>query len=317
MPYPPTPAPPPLPVVGRPFRRQLNGEDIMAEAVVVVAGKGSLWSRQQEAIPVDSNLRTHSANKDQDNVDVWSTRAIGEHASIASFAAFTIALMTNEAPPALIRDALRAALDELDHAEVSFEVASLFGGQVIEPSALPNSQLSFVQNLTALALGAAQEGCIDESLSALDLAVDAQSMLQDADIGLDDYALGQATWKIALDESRHAMLAWRTIEWVCGTDRTVCNQVMRDVLNPAHMHEALERRFPGRDDMTKAWNMIVNELPMMVKSGGGGAVKCPPEEPITAEGGALALALHIVDGVDCARATKKDSSASDQSHLRI
>ena len=50
---------------------------------------------------------------------------------------------------------LQAALDELDHAQVSFEIASLFTGQDVEPSVLSESQLSFTQNLTALALGAA------------------------------------------------------------------------------------------------------------------------------------------------------------------
>ena len=308
-PPPPPPSPTPLVVVGRPFRRELNGDDIAAEAVVMATEDDRLWSQQHNAISIDNNLRTSSSSSYPAATE-WSTRAVGEHASIASFAAFTIALMTNQAPPLLIRDALQAALDELNHAQVSFEMASfLSGGQVIEPSALPNSKLSFTQNLTALALGAAQEGCVDESLSALELAADTKKtvMLQ-ADNNNNNKndeltkAAAETTWKIAMDESRHAMLAWRTIEWVCAVDTKVCEHVQKDVLNPHYMQAAFEKRFSNREDIQDAWTKIVNALPMAVSSGVGG--ECPSEEPVSLQGGADALASYIIGGVLCTHATK-------------
>ena len=41
----------------------------------------------------------------------WAHRALGEHASVPAFAAFTVALMSNNAPPSLIQGALTAAME--------------------------------------------------------------------------------------------------------------------------------------------------------------------------------------------------------------
>ncbi len=49
---------------------------------------------------------------------------LGEHASVASFSAFTKALVTNQAPSNLVQDALEAALDEVRHTRTSFDIAS-------------------------------------------------------------------------------------------------------------------------------------------------------------------------------------------------
>ena len=293
--YPEPITPPPI-AVGRPFRRELNGESMSAE-ILIGSEEERLWS-MQETVPIDSpNLRSSA---DSAAASEWSMRAAGEHASIASFASFTISLMTNQAPPILIRDALQAALDELNHAQVSFEMASLFGGQVIEPGALPDSKLSFSKNLTALAFGAAQEGCIDETLSALELAADAKNMLDSNVQGLSE-AARDATWKIAVDESRHSMLAWRTIEWICAVDKKVCDQVMKEVLNPVSMHKACERRFPGRDDIRSAWVKIVDELPLAITAG---TPKCPADQPLSVEDGASAIAAYISRGVVCSGTSK-------------
>jgi len=98
----------------------------------------------------------------------WIRRGLAEHASISSFAAFTIALMSNQAPPDLVQASLAAASDEVRHATISFEVASYFlDHKAVEPGPLPQSFHHFEQNATALALSTAREGCIDETLSAL------------------------------------------------------------------------------------------------------------------------------------------------------
>lgn len=97
----------------------------------------------------------------------WTQRALGEHASVASFSAFSIALMTNAAPSSLVEDSLKAGLDEICHAQVSFEIASKLLGKDVDPSSLPESKHEFGQDLTALALAVAREGCVDETLSAI------------------------------------------------------------------------------------------------------------------------------------------------------
>jgi hypothetical protein len=142
-------------------------------------------------------------------------RAAGEHSSIASFAAFTIELMSNQAPLDLIRDSLLAAQDELRHALVSFELASLLTGQTLEPGPLPSSELNFSNNLTTLALAVAQEGCIDETLSALTLAhsVDGTTAvdLRDGDLLS---LLAEKTSRIPKEEANHAILAWPGAQFI-------------------------------------------------------------------------------------------------------
>jgi hypothetical protein len=50
----------------------------------------------------------------------WAERAQMEHASIASFAKFSLQLVMVAAPPALLADAHDAAVDEIHHARVGF-----------------------------------------------------------------------------------------------------------------------------------------------------------------------------------------------------
>jgi hypothetical protein len=70
-----------------------------------------------------------------------------------------------------------AGRDEDHHAKVSFEVASLLrsamGEGPVQPGPLPPSTHPFESDMTALISGAAKEGCIDETLSALAAAAEA------------------------------------------------------------------------------------------------------------------------------------------------
>ena len=202
--------------------------------------------------PLSSTIKT--TNRQQPNwkqlESDWTHRALGEHASIASFATFSIALMSNGAPPDLILDSLEAAKDEVRHAKVSFEAASLLAGmasadvadgespifqdstdaKIVEPAALPPSHHYFSPNMTALALGVIREGCFDETLSALQMAiqVDAFSALPHPDELT--RMLMNVTRTIALEEGKHSALAWRTIHWICQVDTTACNNIKSELI---------------------------------------------------------------------------------------
>lgn len=306
--------PGPIIAIGRPFRASTDGPALTAEVAISAAGDAArIWSQ----VPLDvlndprGLLRSASEERrpsDEKAVNDWALRGAGEHASIASFAVFTLQLMTNGAPPQLIRDALFAALDELNHAEVSFGIAALFSAdaKTVEPSALPGVEnLKLERNLKALALGAAKEGCIEESLSALELAADARIMLASFD-GKDSLleTARETTWKIGIDESRHSVLAWRTLQWVCQQDAEVCEEVTETVVNPENMLAAYERRFPGRDDMKEAWMMMIDSLPSVLAHDAKPiSIDCSPnvtpESVLKIEKGAEALAQHITRSVVC------------------
>jgi hypothetical protein len=303
-------------VNGRPFR-DVNGYPVVADTHVDDEPVWSAMSPQlQEVVSRWSRDSGVAIHRKESLGSEWTRRAVGEHASIASFAAFTIALMSNQAPPDLIRDALHAALDELEHATTSFEMASLLSGRHTEPGALAPSKHSFDRNLTALALGAAIEGCIEETLSALELAAEVEEAVGKRG-SLDDVSslLADKTRKIALEEGKHSALAWRTIHWVCNTNKAVCDAVKEEVLHPSHLAGAGRTRFASRDndDAAKAWTRIYETLLPLATMAVVSPPVVAPEQALstfdctvdkTAEiddnGGLIwALVNNIIRGVQC------------------
>ena len=200
----------------------------------------------------------------------WTRRALGEHSSIASFAAFTIALMSlPHTPPALVQDALVAASDEVRHAQVAFQAATKFTGRPVEPGPLPPSTHAFGNNITAVALATAQEGCIDETLSALLASLEVDFRQHHWGWLPDDKEqvwLQESVTTIAMEEASHAALAWRTLQWVCEEDDdSACEVVQKHVLNIPNLQQAVQKRFQDRsaDEQqfaAKAWSYIYQTL---------------------------------------------------------
>jgi hypothetical protein len=249
------------PVEGRPFV-DMSGKHIQASANIG-DDEEVCWSAGASS---DTKLAiTEVDSASQDLGSEWTTRALGEHASISSFAAFTIALMSNNAPPGLVQDALLAALDEVRHATTSFEVASLLLGQVVEPGPLPASSHKFGTNMTALALAAAHEGCIDETLSALVAAYDVDEEGDKYEGVNDDVVLlvKDKLHTIALEEGRHSSLAWRTVHWACKVDKHACASVQQEVFTTDKLDAAFDRRFSGTASYIKVqteWERIYKTL---------------------------------------------------------
>lgn len=212
------------------------------------------WSGE---VVVDDDESVSSSNNvtRQDQLSLgreWTERALSEHASVASFSAFAVALMTNNAPSDLVEDALKAGMDEIRHARTSFEIASKLVGKSVGPGPLPPSTHKFGHDLTSLALAVAREGCVDETLSAIiaDLEMeDISKVLKEGAEGsiYSNIEPNTLEWimnemrTIASEESSHAALAWRTLNWVCDVDSDACEAVDRDVFG-----EKLELRFDQR-----------------------------------------------------------------------
>lgn len=164
--------------------------------------------------------------------------------------------MTNGAPSDLVEDSLKAGLDEIRHARTSFDIASKLLGKEVVPGPLPPSSHGFAFDMKALALAAAKEGCIGETLSAMELAAEVE--LLDAILagkvvrsskytGIGDIEV--LTWIrnelhiIATEESSHADLAWRTIKWVCSINNEACNVVKEEVLNEDKLIRAFHHHY--------------------------------------------------------------------------
>ena len=141
----------------------------------------------------------------------WAQDGLYEHASVASFARFTLELLALGAPPQHLREAQAAIQDELRHAQLCFGLARRFGGAPVGPSALeiPPAALARVGDPVATALALFEEGCLNESVAACE-AADALECCVDAEVRM-------VLETLAADERRHATAAWGALRWLLDT----------------------------------------------------------------------------------------------------
>jgi hypothetical protein len=136
--------------------------------------------------------------------DHWTEEAAFEHASIASFAQLTLDLLSVGAPPDLLEAAQRATLDEIEHARITFALATAYGGKPVGPaalSALPGAS----RTLASIARSTFIDACVGESVASAALAESSRRA--------SDPVLRDLLAKMAEDEERHAELAWRIVAW--------------------------------------------------------------------------------------------------------
>jgi hypothetical protein len=138
--------------------------------------------------------------------EAWTRDALAEHASVASFARFSLALLGVGAPADLVERAHRAALDEIRHAELCFALASAYAGEELAPGPFPlGDDMRVGATLLEIAVSAVHEGCVGETVAAV---VAAEQLARAT-----DPAVRAALAEIVADEARHAELAWATVTW--------------------------------------------------------------------------------------------------------
>ena len=148
----------------------------------------------------------------------WYETARGEHASVAAFARFVAGLQRVGAPASLVAEALRAAADEVRHAELALEIAEDLGARTFEFGPLRvDGSVRADESLAELVEAAVVEGCVGETLAAHEAA----SLAACAQ----DPKLVAALESIAADELRHAVLAWRFVAWALERDPSLRPQV--------------------------------------------------------------------------------------------
>lgn len=180
--------------VGRPL--MVEGSPRRATVIAKEQVAGSLLSRE---------VREELAR-------AWSTDAAFEHASVASFAKFSLELMAVGAPMHLVAAAHSAALDEVKHAELCFGLASSYAGRKLEPGPLPEVRevaQALETDMASVVAAVVEEGCVGETIAALI----ASAQLEVAA----DPAVREVLAQIVEDETRHAELAFRTVAWAIET----------------------------------------------------------------------------------------------------
>jgi hypothetical protein len=175
---------------GRPLR-DAGGEPLLAS----IAHERSDWSRDPAAHVRDPERAGH-----------WARAAQYEHASVASFAQFSLQLLALGAPADLIARSHRAALDEILHARLAFTMAFAFGHDGIAPGPLPMPASAHEITAVDVLRSTVRDGCVAETRAALQARRD----LADAKSTLERDTLA----RIADDEERHAELAFATVAWL-------------------------------------------------------------------------------------------------------
>jgi hypothetical protein len=185
---------PPNPTPGRPFL-------IDGDARQAPLRASDTW-RDAHLAPRTENLGTALCLRLS---EAWAETALLEHASIAAFARFALQLLALGAPADLVEAANAAIAEETAHARLAFAVASAFAGRALSPGPLSIDGALEATSLEDVVVATIREGCIGETVSAVQ-ATEALSYVTDP-------ALRQVLARIADDETRHAQLAWRFVQW--------------------------------------------------------------------------------------------------------
>lgn len=147
----------------------------------------------------------------------WSRRAQFEHASIASFARFTMQLLSIGAPPELVDRAQRATGEELRHAMSALGIASSLAGEALAFGDLDIAGAPVQESLGDIVVATVIEGCVGETIAAMEARACADEAL--------DPEIREALSRIALEESEHAALAWAFVGWALARDPSLAGTV--------------------------------------------------------------------------------------------
>ncbi len=138
--------------------------------------------------------------------DAWCQIALGEHASVPSFAKFVLELVAVGAPPGLLERAAAAIADEVRHARMAFDMATELLGRPVGPSSIDVAGAVTRQpELAEVCLATFSDGCIEEGIAA------EQARLAAA---LCSGKPARIWTTVAAEEESHAELAWSAVEWM-------------------------------------------------------------------------------------------------------
>lgn len=206
------------PAPGRPFL-------VEGQARVPAVVQRADWARRCEPRLEGLDAPTRAAL-----AQAWAHDACYEAASVASFSRFVMQLLSLGAPPQLVERAQAALADEVEHARALFGLASAYADQPLGPGGLPiEHALHEASDPLAAAVALTKEGCIGETISAMQVAVAAQRA--------EDPAVRSLLAKIAEEELRHAELAWSTLGWLLARSDTAVRSAVAEVF--AHASQAV------------------------------------------------------------------------------
>jgi len=186
-------------MIGRPFRG-----GVVAEAIT----EASDWQSKNPSLTGEDS---------EELAEKWISAGLEEHASVASFADFTLSLLKFNAPARLVDWSLRSAREEINHAKLSFDLANMYrqNDSPASPGALDTSKKKDNVNcLEELLKSALVEGFFHEHANALIAQARRDSFAQVRIQNEQTDKILQTLTVISEDELQHANLAFETAKWI-------------------------------------------------------------------------------------------------------
>jgi hypothetical protein len=188
----------------------------------------------------------------------WRENGRTEHASVAAFARLTLDLMALGAPPDLVADANRDALDEIRHAELCFGLARAIDGRVQSPGAFPEAarartlSRSRTLALAQLAVDSLIDGALHEGVSARIIAKLARRC--------EAPAIQAILKEIAADEGRHARHGWDVVRWCLAEGGESVARALEGALRALPKTMSSPMPEDARDGRWERWGIMGEEL---------------------------------------------------------
>jgi hypothetical protein len=164
------------------------------------------------------------ADHDAELAARWLREASFEHASVASFARASLQLLALGAPPDLLADTQRAALEEIDHARTFLALAARRGAGEQGPGPLAVDRAPLATSFEAFVVDAFLDGCLSETVSGIEIRTRAED---------GDDVERRALAAIADEEERHAELAWRMLAWGVRAGGRAARRALEDAIGAA------------------------------------------------------------------------------------
>lgn len=188
----------------------------------------------------------------------WRENGRTEHASVAAFARLTLDLMALGAPPDLVADANRDALDEIRHTELCFGLARAIDGRSESPGAFPEAShartlsRSRTLALAQLAVDSLVDGALHEGVSARIIAKLARRC--------DAPAIHSILKEIAADEGRHARHGWDVVRWCLSEGGEPVARALEGALRALPKTMSSPMPEDARDGRWERWGVMGEEL---------------------------------------------------------
>jgi hypothetical protein len=192
------------------FQAARADSSVPADGTVDAGDACPAWSApvliQCEAPPVGRRTASAAApgtGRPANVGEEFAARTYLEAVSVHAFAVLERELQAHGAPHSLRRGARRARRDEIRHTAMSARLSRRFGGR---PRTFEAPAAAPVRSLRDIAIENAVEGCVRETYGAVVGLVEAR-VSRDAQVR-------RAMQRIAVDECRHAELAWAVAAWL-------------------------------------------------------------------------------------------------------